>query len=268
MKAYNATDGKLKTDKIHLYEIKKYNTKKIKKDGKETEVKVAEVGAVNFKQKKLDNKNVDGVYLNGYLKANLKFVNDTIYVNHWPYSFEFGDRTDEEDEGKKDGTISEADRIYYYVLKNRHALPIRFRQWSLNVLSAPLKIRFGEVEEFTTGANLGAFFGPTFGKTTFVRRSKVDNKEYNSKWTTGLFLGADKLEFKYGTGVFIDDKETEETIKTSFISMGTGLLFSREKFTAGLLIGVDYGLGVNSKEWDYQGSPWLGLTLGYNLFSF
>lgn len=273
MNEYKTKDGKETRDTIRLKKITKYNTTKNLEDEKGKDVKVAVVEDVDFSTLDTELGKADKESINGMLKSNLKFVKDTIYVNHWPYKFEFADRTiaeekNLEDNKKNDETISDADQIYFLLLKNRQPLSVKFRQWSLNVLSTPLKIRFGETEEFTTGANLGAFFGPTFGKTTFVRRNKVDNKEYNSKWTIGLFLGADKLEFSYGTGVFVDEKETEKTVKTSFLSIGSGLLYSREKFTVGALVGLDYGLGKKSNEWDYQGKPWLGISLGYNLFSF
>ncbi|KAA1242379.1 hypothetical protein [Aquimarina sp. RZ0] len=80
-----------------------------------------------------------------------------------------------------------------------------------------MKVQFGENDtEFTTGVNLGIFFGYTWGNTNFVHRKKNGNKEYNQKITTRLFLSSDKLEFKF------NQDDIEQTVKTAFISIGSG----------------------------------------------
>lgn len=189
----------------------------------------------------------------GRLKANIKFEGNKILVNPWLLG-----ETDYID------PLTEREKIYYFELKNRQSLKISFSQWSLNALTVPLKVRFGEDKtEFSTGANLGAFFGYTWGKTNFLHRKKIGNKQYDSKVTTGLFLGADKLEFS-----FEDTNMEDQTVKTAFLSVGSGVLYSYQKFTIGITGGLDFGLGENSKKWDFQGRPWLGATLGYSLFTF
>jgi hypothetical protein len=165
---------------------------------------------------------------------------------------------------KSKGKYIDRDTIYFYSLKNRQSVKIKFKQWSFNTLSVPLKARFGsEKTEFSTGANLGALIGHSWGKTNFVHRKKLENKQYDSKWSFGLFLGADKLEFS-----FEDVNEEDTKVSTAFISSGLGLLYSYQNFNFGLTSGFDFGLGENSSKWDYQARPWLGITLGYSLFTF
>ena len=187
----------------------------------------------------------------GRLKANLKFEDKYVYVNPWLLK------------NKKNQYI-ERDKIYFLELENRRSLKIGFRQWTLNALSVPLKFRFGEGKtEFSTGANLGALFGHTWGSTNFVHRKKIGNKQYDSKLTTGIFVGADKLEF-----TFDNENSEEQTVKTAYISLGSGLLYSYQRFTLGITGGFDFGFGENSDKWDFQGKPWLGTALGYSLFAF
>ena len=125
-------------------------------------------------------------------------------------------------------------------------------------------MRFGkEKTEFSIGANLGALIGHTWGTTNFVHRKEVGNKQYDTKCTFGLFLGADKLEFS-----FENNNAEEVNVKTAVLSTGLGYLFSYEKFTFGATGGFDFSLGENSSEWDFQGRPWLGISLGYSLFTF
>ena len=231
--------------------------------------------SIKFKEKiYLNNKEVDSIYylkietLNDGklsssiseiakckkgLKANVKFdENKTaiLWINPWLVT-------------SNDGKYVDRDSVYFFKLKNRQSVKVDFKQWSLNALTVPLKIRFGEKTEFSTGANLGALIGHTWGRTTFVHRKKVGNKQYDSKLTVGLFLGADKLEFSYKNS---DDEDIG--VKSAFVSSGLGILYSYENFSFGLTSGFDFGLGENSSEWDYQGKPWLGIALGYSLFSF
>lgn len=187
----------------------------------------------------------------GRLKANIKFDGKYVYINPWLLKNDKGE-------------YIERDKVYFYELKNRQSVKIGFRQWTLNALTVPLKIRFGDDDtEFSTGVNLGALFGYTWGATNFVHRKKIDNKLYDSKFTTGIFLGADKLEFSFDTS---DDEK--ETVKTAFISIGSGFLYSYQNFTVGITGGFDFGLGENVDEWKFQGKPWVGATLGYSLFTF
>jgi len=220
-------------------EIKKYDT--IPKDVK--------FSTLNINEKSTECSKIFNPK-KGRLKANIKFEKDKIYVNSWLIP-------------DGNGSYLNRDKIYYYELENRQSLKIGFRQWTLNALTVPLKVRFGKKKtEFTTGANLGAMFGYTWGKTNFVYRDKIGNKQYDSKVTTGLFIGADELEFKYLEGT--EDK----TVKSAFISIGSGVLYSYQKFTLGATFGFDFGLGENSSEWKFQGRPWLGASLGYSLFTF
>jgi hypothetical protein len=46
---------------------------------------------------------------------------------------------------------------------------------------------------------------------------------------------------------------------------GVAAFLAIERFTYGISLGVDHLLDKNRKHWKYQGKPWIGLSLGFNL---
>jgi hypothetical protein len=46
---------------------------------------------------------------------------------------------------------------------------------------------------------------------------------------------------------------------------GVAAFLAIERFTYGISFGVDHLLDKNRKYWKYQGKPWIGLSLGFNL---
>ena len=205
-------------------------------------------------------KKIDSVVLkiakNKGLKSNVAFGKDSspkLFVNPWLVE-------------NKNGDYVDRNQLYFYELENRQSLKIDFKEWSFNTLTVPLKVRFSNNNtEFSTDANLGALIGHSWGSTNFVHRKEkqIGNKEYDSKFTTGIFFGFEELEFEFN-----DSENNEIEIETALLSIGTGLLYSYEKFTFGVMGGFDFGLGKNTSEWEFQGKPWLGFSLGYSLFSF
>lgn len=189
------------------------------------------------------------------LKANVKFKDDssdTLFVNLWLVK-----------ESESDSIIHQ-NKIYFYKLNNRQSIKLPFRQWSFNALTVPLKVRFGEDVEFSSDANIGALFGYTWGRTNFVHRKKVGNKQFDTKKTLGLFFGiSDDINFTSDKGGV-----TEREVNTAAFSIGLGYLISYQKFTFGMTSGFDFGLGKIGSEWDSQGQLWLGVSLGYSLFGF
>jgi hypothetical protein len=234
-------------DKIQ-YKEKYYNDKSEKTETKPATLDLeSEDGNINAKVLKIA-KSDEGLLSN--VAFGEKENSNKLYINPWLVS-------------SKNGYI-DRDKVYFYELKNRQSVKIDFKQWSFNALTVPLKMRFGkEKTEFSTGANLGALIGHTWGKTNFVHRAKIGNKQYDTKHTFGGFLGADKLEFSFN-----DINDSEVKIKTAVLSTGLGYLFSYQNFTFGAITGLDFSLGENSSEWDFQGRPWLGISLGYSLFTF
>ena len=156
------------------------------------------------------------------------------------------------------------DAIYYYELHNRQSINVPFTNFSIKVISVPLKVRFGENEhEFSSDVNLGAFAGYSWGQSKFTHREKIGNVETETKKTLGILLGTEHLEFEF----LNEDNELVEE-ETAVLSIGSGFIYSYHKFTAGLTGGVDFALGEYAAQWDYHARPWVGLAVGFSLFSF
>ncbi|MBO73267.1 MAG: hypothetical protein CMD35_06600 [Flavobacteriales bacterium] len=153
---------------------------------------------------------------------------------------------------------------YYYELKNRQSVNIRFSQMSFDVLSTPLKINLADGKQrFTTGPNLGVLTGRSWGKTRFTHRSHVGNIQIDKKQTFGFYSGVSKVNFN-----FTNPANAQENAELVLFSPGLGYLLSYQRFNFGATLGLDFALGKNSSNWDFQGSSWIGVNLGYTLFSF
>ncbi len=186
------------------------------------------------------------------LKSNIHFEKNKIYVNPYPVFDEEGN------------VYIERDASYYYELENRQSVSLRFSSFSIKALSVPLKVRIGSDQyEFSSDANLGAFGGFSWGKTKITHMEHVGKAEKEIMRTVGILIGTESLEFS-----FRDVNNENVDVETAVISVGAGFIYSYQKFTAGLTGGLDYALGENSSEWDYHGRPWIGIAIGYSLFSF
>lgn len=185
------------------------------------------------------------------LKANLLFEKNKIYVNPWLIV-------------DKKGRVQDASEVYHYTLRNRQSLKLNFQQWALSALVIPIKVRAPfRNRAYFAQANVGLFFGHTWGQTNFVHRTKIGNHQYDKKISFGGYLGFEKLNFKFQRF----EGAPEEERNTALMSWGLGILTSYQNFSIGLLGGVDLGLGNNVTEWTYHGKYWMGLSVGYALFS-
>ncbi len=158
----------------------------------------------------------------------------------------------------------EREQVYYYKLENRQSVKIKFNHFSFKAITVPLKVRFGRNDvDFSTDANLGVFGGYSWGTSKFTRKKEVGNTEIEKKNTLGILLGTEQLEFD-----FVDDSQRTIEEKSALISTGLGFVHSYQNFTVGLTGGFDFALGENKNNWDYHARPWLGLAIGYSIFSF
>lgn len=166
------------------------------------------------------------------------------------------------DEQRK--TYIEREQVYYYRLENRQSVEIKFNHFSFKAITIPLKVRFGRNDvEFSTDANLGVFGGYSWGVSKFTRKTEIGNTEIEKKNTLGILFGTEQLEF-----AFVDENQQTIEEKSALISTGLGFVHSYQNFTVGLTGGFDFALGENKDNWDYHARPWLGLAIGYSIFSF
>jgi len=194
------------------------------------------------------------------LKGFVKFEEDKLYVN--PYL-----------KKDKNGEFGKRD-IYYYQLKNRQTIKLKFREWTVSGLTIPLKYRFKDKdnisEEFSSAVNANLFIGRTFyGKTSFFHRKKVENISNTWKWTGGLILGASTVKLNNNnTSASEIPIEPGTEITKGLGTIGLGITYSYNKINFGGFIGWDYSLGDDSEKWNYNKKPWIGIAIGYSLLKF
>ncbi len=183
-------------------------------------------------------------------KASVKFEEDKIYVNPWKISNE----------------------IYHLEFeKNRQSLSINFFEWTVNTVTIPLKYRLKKdesiQEEFSSKFNVNLFGGFTLGRSKFFHRKKVGNKTIHNKLTFGLLIGASTTTLN-SSNTSNADEPIVDNIDKGLFSLGGGIVYSYNKINIGFFVGRDSAIGEDSKKWNYNKRPWIGVGLGYSLFSF
>lgn len=190
------------------------------------------------------------------LRSNVAFgekgESDRLYVNPFPVY------------DSQSKTFIDKGQVYYYELENRQSVSIKFNHYAIKAITIPIKVRFGSDDlDFSTDANLGIFGGYSWGKTKFTRKEKIGNTEVEQKSTLGILFGTENLSFE-----FEDENQQKIEEESALISTGLGFVYSYQNFTVGLTGGVDFALGENRVKWNYHARPWLGLAIGYSIFSF
>ncbi len=190
------------------------------------------------------------------LLSNVNFgekgESDKLFVNPFPL---FDNRN---------GSLVDSHKVYYYQLENRQSIKIKFNHYAIKAITVPIKVRFGSDDlDFSTDANLGIFGGYSWGTTKFTRKEKVGNTEIEQKSTLGILLGTENLSFE-----FEDENQQKMEEESALISTGLGFVYSYQNFSVGLTGGFDFALGENRTKWEYHARPWLGLAIGYSIFSF
>ncbi len=134
--------------------------------------------------------------------------------------------------------------------------------FTFGAVTVPIKLRFGSKDDngnrkryfdFTSDVNIGLSAGYK------LRPNRNDNFAIN-------FLG----------GVSITSVEVDEQTTDSFVSTNTkaaaftpnlSIVFEAKNFQIGIFSGIDFLSGELSDNWIYQNKPWLGIGLGYGIFS-
>jgi len=166
--------------------------------------------------------------------------------------------------------------LHYYQLKNRHTIRLWTTDVSISALTMPVKYRFdgkrsnGKAlgEEYAAGVNVNVFAGPSIGKTSFHYREKVGNISNAWKVTFGVIAGGSTVTLTQSNTGSADVPLAEDVeIMKGLLSLGVGATFSYNKATIGAFLGKDYSLGKDADRWDYNRKPWLGIAIGYSIFS-
>lgn len=212
--------------------------------------------------KTLSTNKVEEVSYNGYEKAFVKLVEDKLYVNAYLK--------------KKAGKPGEYEKreLRYFELKNRQTVKLCFTEVTVSALTVPLKYRFKDRdeaidEEFSAAVNVNLFAGFALGRSSFHYREKVDNVINTRKFTLGALFGASTVTLNNSNTSKAAVPVTAGTeIVKGLASLGVGATFSYNKINVGGFYGYDYAIGDRADDWNYNKKPWLGIALGYSLFSF
>lgn len=203
---------------------------------------------------------------------------------------------DDDDDDKKEESLVKEDvnlnktrdtrEVLFYEIPDDHTAKFRFTEVTLTAITIPLKYRFKtdrdaldtsdeenvseisvESEEFSTSVNLAFFGGWTWGNTKFTHRKKIGNRTTTTKNTIGAFVGSTAVELKTtNTDITLNQPQGDREGTFGTISFGLGYVKSWNKISIGLFGGIDKGVGRVSEAWVYDGKPWLGIGVGYDLF--
>lgn len=197
-------------------------------------------------------------------KAAVKFEGDKLYINRY-LLFD----ADGKDEGRND--------TYYFKMKNRETISLNHTGVYLSALTIPIKYRPPLTdkegnkikEEFVTDFNANLFLSTTiWGKTKFTHLKNNDNSIRDHNLRFGAFLGGSTLKLNTkNTANAPSGRALEEgqEITKGLFSFGMGFTYTYNSFGVGAFLGWDQAVGSGSNIWDYDGAPWVGLSLGIDL---
>jgi hypothetical protein len=138
----------------------------------------------------------------------------------------------------------------------------------LQALTIPVKVRFatsGYPYEAEASINLAIAFGWKFTHTVY-------RNFYHRK--TGLFVSSVNNHYSITPGLFVGPSIVELTSQNSLssydrnvlsLAYGAMLVFGLNRLNIGIALGLDDALGNDDKNWIYQGKPWLGATISFDL---
>lgn len=157
-------------------------------------------------------------------------------------------------------------KTYYYELKNRQVVNLHFDEFFISAITIPFKYRFkdnkGENEDFSASINLNAFLGYSWGWTKFMYRKDIDNLERETRFMFGGFLGSSVVELNNSN---TENLSEGQKYNRGVISYGAGVGWSAGKFQVAFLYGWDNAIGSKSEDWNFNGQPWIGAGIGFEL---
>ena len=186
--------------------------------------------------------------------ANLQVVEKKIIIHPWNF-----------DGKEKDKANSFFDKNEaYIVMKDRVNYSFPYSSYQLGIVTLPIKwymdSKLGNVE---TSINAMINVGYKWGKSRFVKFPHEEKaRTYKSAFSINILAGISKIELNK---VNTDNKIEEANIAT--ISLGASFGIHYGDFTFMPVLGFDLPT-AHQKDWNFNGTPWLGLGIGYNFLKF
>ncbi|MEQ1675651.1 MAG: hypothetical protein ABL876_03045 [Chitinophagaceae bacterium] len=130
--------------------------------------------------------------------------------------------------------------------------------FTFGVMTIPIKLRArskksGTLFEFEEKFNIGISAGIKFSFNS--RKDRSLSFLANTSVST---VGVDSLNTK--------GFQKESTSSGAF-TIATGLVFKQDDFNIGLFLGWDKVPGVLGRNWTHYGKPWIGVGIGFSLFT-
>ena len=159
-----------------------------------------------------------------------------------------------------------ADNIKVSTKKYVRSEKLRYLEISsiFQALTLPIKVRFAQKKQPYSAdgsINLGFAFGWKFThsiyKNYYQKKGMVFMKQQTKSFsiTPGVFAGPTVLEITTLNSNATDDR------KVLGLTYGAMVAFGVNRFNFGLASGIDYIVQNKSKNWIYNGKPWIGVTI-------
>lgn len=122
---------------------------------------------------------------------------------------------------------------------------------SFGLLTLPFKFRFLDDKSFETNFNLNT--------TLNIRITQLWNAGFYGQ--VGAGIGNTNLYNSNAVGV-----STGEEINAATLTLLSGVMLQYKKVQAGIYLGWDHINNQKNYQWQYNGKPWFGFGVGYQLF--
>lgn len=122
---------------------------------------------------------------------------------------------------------------------------------SFGLITLPFKFRMFDDKSFETNFNLNT--------TLNIRLTQLWNAGFYAQFGAGI--GNTNLYNGNAPGV-----DPGEEINAAALTILSGVMLQYKKVQAGLYIGWDHINNQKNYQWQYNGKPWLGFGVGYQLF--
>lgn len=165
-----------------------------------------------------------------------------------------------EQKSKKNNTAPDLAKFYNYkvfiISKEEFLLKAKISETperlSIGILSLPFKLRLQDEISFESDFNLNS--------TLNINIRDIKSAELHFQLGSGI--GGVNLTSSNSEGI-----QDGNQIKASALTLLCGPMIQYKKVQAGIYIGLDFINNQNYYKWRYQGLPWFGFGIGYQLFS-
>lgn len=237
--------------------------------GQEKEFKVGDIvrsiadmehSATNIESNEILDKNNLTV---NYLESEIQFkitkidkVNGEYWLKVYPSYVKLKCRKKDncEEVNKKDRSLYYNDKVFKvteeeFLAKTEFYEPID--RFSIGILNLPFKFRIQEERSFETTFNINSLL----------------NYRIWQFYNTGFYLqagaGFGSVKLNNNNSIGINDKAEIDAVALSFLG---GAMLQYKRVQAGVYVGWDHINNQKNYQWQYNGKPWVGFGIGYELF--